>query len=147
MKQACEIAATALRIAAVFLLLTVGGNALAGEGPEDVMQWRGAFSGIEDTATVVATTNDEWRALWESIGETPPIALPPASIGVGVFLGQRNSGGYEVGPVAVALRENTITVLFEEVTPAPNALVAAAITTPYLIQLFPLAVAKIEAPE
>ncbi len=132
------------RIVAGALLSIVGGVALAGDGPEDVAQWRGAFSGVEAATTVVAVTETEWRELWSRIDEVPPLALPQASVGVGVFLGERKSGGYEVGPVTVALRENAITILYEEVTPAPNVFVAAAITTPYLIQLFSLDVAKIE---
>ncbi len=107
----------------------------ARETLEDAMQWRGNRSRVGDETSVVAVTQAQWEGLWRNVGREPPVALPDEAIAIGVFLGQRPTGGYLIDIVSAAESCAAFVVVYEERKPTGPVLMA--ITYPYLIRLFP----------
>ncbi len=87
---------------------------------------------------VVARTPFAWRALWEGIGRPPPVEFDASrEIAAAVFLGRRRTGGYGITIDSVERRGAFMVVRFQEVRPAPDAMVTQALTSPYLIRMMP----------
>ncbi len=99
------------------------------------MQWRGPRSRVAEETSIVATTQAEWEALWQSVGREPPVALPDGSIALGIFLGQRPTAGYLIDIVSAAESDGAFVVVYEE--RKPSGIVAMVITSPYLVRVFP----------
>ncbi len=99
------------------------------------MQWRGQRSRVAEETSIVATTQAEWQGLWRNVGRVPPIALPGETIAVGIFLGQRPTGGYLIDIVSAVESDGAFVVVYEE--RKPSGFVTMVITSPYLVRLFP----------
>ena len=100
---------------------------------------KGYRSGFSEAAQTIVRTQAEWNALWRkhSSIETNPSQAPAVDFGkeivVGVFLGQKPTGGYAVEIVSVERNDGTLTVSFREKVPPPGAILTQAFTQPFHI--------------
>jgi hypothetical protein len=98
---------------------------------------KGDRSGIRGPLQTVIHNQDEWNAFWKrhsSIDTNPP----PAPIidfdremVVGIFLGEKRTGGYEVEIVRVERRDSSLYFYYREESPPPGAMVTQALTQPF----------------
>jgi hypothetical protein len=98
---------------------------------------KGDRSGIRGPLQTVIRNQDEWKALWKrhSSTDTNP---PPApiidfdrEIVVGIFLGEKRTGGYEVEIVRAERRDSSLYFYYREESPPPGAMVTQALTQPF----------------
>ncbi len=121
----------------VFLLVAGCGGVTAANAQEET-EWRGSQGGKEAFSVVVARTAFAWRALWEGNGRTPPAEFDASrTIAAALFLGQRRTGGFGITIESIRRRGAFMVVRFEEIRPAPDAMVSQALTSPYLVRLIP----------
>jgi PrcB C-terminal len=98
---------------------------------------KGNRSGVREPLQLVIRTQDEWNAFWKrysSINTNPP----PAPIidfnremVVGVFLGEKSTGGYEVEIVRAERRDSSLYFYYREESPAVGAIVTQVLTQPF----------------
>jgi hypothetical protein len=102
---------------------------------------RGAQSRIDDARQVVARTVDEWSALWrQHAPDRPAPAVDFArEMVAGVFFGSQNSGGYAIEIVGAGSKGGSLIVQYRETRPAPDALAAQVITSPFHLAALPRA--------
>ena len=106
-----------------------------GPGINGRTDWFGAQSAATMDILVSARDERAWRILWQLVGQEPPGDLPEGAMAVGVFLGQRRSGGYTVAFESVALAEGTVIARYVETVPPEDAIVSQALTAPYAVRL------------
>lgn len=97
--------------------------------------WFGANSAASMDVLVTARDDRSWRILWQLVGNDPPGDLPEGAMAVGVFLGQRRSGGYTVAFDTVTLTEGEVIARYMETEPPADAIVSQALTSPYAVRL------------
>jgi hypothetical protein len=136
-------------------LLTGCGNAaawLAGEPPSTekaTMQgaaeglagrglWSGEMSQAQSQISMQARTEAEWLAIWQLVGQAPPGPLPDRLMALAVFLGARNSGGYNVSIVRIGMdrlagQRDQVRVEFREAK--PEGVAPMVITSPWSVVL------------
>lgn len=118
---------------------------------QEETEWRGGQGGKEVFSVVVARNPAAWNALWAGIGRPPPAEFDASrEIAAALFLGRRRTGGYGITIESVRRRGAFMVVRFQEVRPAPDAMVTQALTSPYLVRLipkteFPIAVERADA--
>lgn len=99
---------------------------------------RGVNSDIMEPRQVVVRTADDWRALWKShSAQPPPVVDFSRSVVVAVFLGSRPTAGFAVKITAIRTEGGTAVVEYVERRPAPDALVAQVLTSPFHIVTVP----------
>ncbi len=92
---------------------------------------------------VVARSAAEWAATWrdhEGPGDPPAVDGVDfaASMVVGVFAGQRPTGGFRVVPAAVKRDGGEMyAVAYEVVSPGKGCMVSQALTSPFLVLTVP----------
>ena len=98
---------------------------------------KGTYSGITEPSYAVIKGEDDWNNFWDRHvsniipkPDVPEIDFSKEMV-IGVFAGQKNSGGYEVEIVKILKEENSIKVLYKERVPLPDEVVTAVITQPY----------------
>ncbi len=96
---------------------------------------KGTLSGIERARQVAVRAETEWRTLWS---EHAPEQQPPrvdftTRTVIAVFLGSRNSAGFDVEITGVDRQGNGLTVRYRETRPDPSQMVAQIITAPFHI--------------
>jgi hypothetical protein len=99
---------------------------------------RGSDSQVENAKNVTVRTAADWRALWKEHSFSLPLPKVDFSkeMVVGVFLGMRPTGGHSVTITAVDLKGDELVVTYREETPAANAMVTQALTSPvHLVRL------------
>ena len=107
---------------------------------------QGSSSQILRPREVVANNADEWREIWRahSATNTPAETVDWSRfMVVGIFLGSRPSAGYSVAITAVTSRDGTTTVEYTERAPAPGAISAQVLTSPFHIVRIPRTTDKI----
>ncbi len=99
---------------------------------------QGAHSGIEKPDAVVVRSQEEWRQLWQRhmAPQSPTPALPVIDFGskmvIGVFLGQKPTGGYAIQVKSIERRPNTGPGVRVDVRkPQPSTMVTQAFTAPF----------------
>jgi PrcB C-terminal len=98
---------------------------------------KGYRSGIRESLQTVIRNRDEWNAFWKrhSTTDTHPVLAPIVNfdreIVVGIFLGEKSTGGYEVEIVRAERRDSSIYFYYREESPPPNAMVTQALTQPF----------------
>lgn len=108
-----------------------------------VLDWRGADSGVTEFHEVVVRSEEEWRALWKehTAHRVPPPPAPPVDFAtaqvVGVFLGQRPSGGYAVEILSVTDGGPERRVAYRETRPRADTLQITVLTQPYHLRVVP----------
>jgi hypothetical protein len=98
----------------------------------------GQQSGIESQREIVVRTAADWKALWKEHAPDEPMPAVDfsTSVVVGVFLGLRNTGGYQVTISSVDRQGKDVVVVWREQKPAPNTVVTQMVTFPFsLIRL------------
>jgi len=100
---------------------------------------QGQQSGIDVAKQVSARSVEEWDALWKAHagGRARPSVDFSKDIVAAVFLGSRPSGGYSVQIVGVRQEGAALVVSYKETRPAPDALTAQVLTSPYHIVAIP----------
>jgi hypothetical protein len=98
---------------------------------------RGDRSGIRGPLQTVIRNQDEWKALWKrhSSTDTNPSPTPIVDFNremvVGIFLGEKRTGGYEVEIVRTEQRDSLLYFYYREKSPPPGAMVTQALTQPF----------------
>jgi hypothetical protein len=128
--------ATLAILAVALLIAGCGMGAGSNDGSQAVAStdgWRDNYGGPGTEGWATATNQSEWLTLWASLGVEPPAALGDGLVGIGVFLGLRNTGGFGIAIDSQTNEDGTFFVRYREVTPGPGAIVTMALTAPYVI--------------
>jgi hypothetical protein len=120
----------------VAVQLNCGTAGLAQNSISLVTVQKGDFSGVREPLQAVIRTQEDWEKLWKRHAATAKPAGPPRidftnEMVVGVFLGEKHAGGYEVEITRAERRVSTLTVYYSEKEPASEAIVIQALTQPY----------------
>lgn len=104
---------------------------------------KGNFSGIGEALEAVMRTPTEWENLWKrhvSI-QSPPAPIPPVDFAkemvAAVFLGQKNTGGYEVEITKAQRNGPALQIFYNVKAPQPGGMAIQAITQPFHIVKMP----------
>ena len=94
---------------------------------------RGGVSDIQQPSEVVLKTAAELQQLWRQhgAGQAPPAVDFTTRMVVGVFLGSRMTGGFDVQITAAEIADGALVVRYTETTPGPGAMLAQVITAPF----------------
>lgn len=98
---------------------------------------KGYHSGIRGPLQTVIRNQDEWNALWKRHSSTdtnparPPIIDFDREMVVGIFLGEKSAGGYEVEIVRAERSDSSLYFYYREESPPPGAMVTQALTQPF----------------
>ena len=106
-----------------------------GPGINGRTDWFGAQSAANMDILVTARDERSWRIIWQLVGQEPPGDLPEGAMAVGIFLGQRPSGGYTVAFERVAVSGGQVVARYLETVPPTDAIVSQALTAPYAVRL------------
>ena len=104
--------------------------------PMDTVE-KGYRSGVRESLQVVIRNQDEWNAFWKrhSAIETNPPPAPSIDFNremvVGIFLGEKSTGGYEMEIVRAERRDSLLYFYYREKIPSPGATVTQALTQPF----------------
>jgi hypothetical protein len=110
---------------------------------------KGYRSGVRDPLQVVIRSQGEWNAFWKrhSVTNTNPAPAPNVDFDremvVGIFLGEKSTGGYEVEIVQAERRDSSLYFYYRETIPMPGAMVTQALTQPFHL----VRVAKYDNPQ
>ena len=104
---------------------------------------KGHRSGIRASSQVVVRNQAEWAALWKNHTSFEANAAPPPTIdfskeiAVGVFLGEKPTGGHEVEILRIDKEDGAgVSVSFVERQPPAGSVVTQAFTQPFhIVQL------------
>ena len=100
--------------------------------------WSGAQSSVLEVQQRVVTTQPEWLAVWEDIGEPPPTTFEPSMTAAAVFMGQRTTGGHAVKLKSIDSADSgNVVVACEFRKPAPGEGVTRGFVHPWLVVLLP----------
>jgi hypothetical protein len=100
---------------------------------------KGYRSGVHAPLQISARSPSEWTALWRQHtsmdSSSPPL---PAidfdkEIVVGLFLGDKPTGGYDMQISRVEHSNDGLTIYYREKTPPPGGMVTQALTQPFHI--------------
>jgi hypothetical protein len=98
---------------------------------------KGDRSGIRKPLQTVIRNQDEWKAFWKRHSSTDanptlaPIVDFDREMIVGIFLGEKSTGGYEVEIVRAERRDSLLYFYYREESPPPGAMVTQALTQPF----------------
>jgi PrcB C-terminal len=98
---------------------------------------KGSRSGIREPLQTVIRNRDDWNAFWKrhASTDTPPALAPIVDFDrqmvVGIFLGEKSTGGYEVEIVRAERRDSSLYFYYREESPPPGAMVTQALTQPF----------------
>ena len=111
---------------------------------------KGYRSGIRGPLQTIIRNQDEWNAFWKrhSYSTNTPSALAPIvdfdrEMVVGIFLGEKSTGGYEVEIVRAERRDSALYFYYREESPPSGAMVTQALTQPFHL----VKVAKYQDPQ
>ena len=132
-----------LGLVGVFFQLNCGSPALTQISvPLSTLQ-KGDFSGVREALQIVIRTQDEWDNLWKrysSIQANPP-PTPPINFAtemvVGLFVGEKSTGGYEVEITRAERRDSKLYLYYVEKSPPRDAMVTQVLTQPYHLVKIP----------
>jgi hypothetical protein len=108
---------------------------------------RGTASAIDEPREVVIRTPEEWTAVWRQHGASGPAPAVDFSklMVVGVFLGSRATGGYDVTIAGVTAGPGRArTVEYVERRPGRSDIVAQMLTAPFHLVSIPRDPAPVE---
>jgi hypothetical protein len=100
---------------------------------------KGYRSGVRESLQIVARNQAEWDSLWKrhlSVETNPPPT--PAidfnkQIVVGVFLGEKPTGGYDVEIIRAEQSDGALVIHYREKSPLPGSIAIQALTQPFHI--------------
>jgi hypothetical protein len=122
--------------------LNCGTAGLAQNSVPLVTVQKGVFSGVREPLQAVVRTHEDWDKLWKRHAAIGKSASLPAidfarEMVLGVFLGEKHAGGYDVEITRAERRDSTLTVYYSEKAPASDAVVIQALTQPYHLVRLP----------
>jgi len=98
---------------------------------------KGNFSGISEPLQVIGRTQEAWENLWKrhtSI-QSPRSPLPTVNFAtemvVGLFAGEKTTGGYDVELTRAELKDSNLYIYFAEKTPISGGMAIQALTQPF----------------
>ncbi len=120
-------------------------------GIDGYFEWTGTQAGVQGRTTLIARTEQEWQDMWQLAATPAPGPLPQGWMGIGVFLGMRQTAGYSVAIEGVTEQVTTdqrfiqqglpasreVVISYGERAPAPGAMSAQVLTSPYVIRIVP----------
>lgn len=104
-------------------------------------EWSGTTSQTTDPGEWIITEPDQWPEVWQvTHPEMPPPPAPSVdfsrSMVIGVALGERRTGGYEVRITEITETDTELLVQVEELSPPPDAITIMMLTQPFhLVQI------------
>jgi hypothetical protein len=100
---------------------------------------KGVMSNMDDARQASARSVDEWTRLWnQHAGErTRPNVDFSREVVVAVFMGTRPTAGFSIEIVRVREEGPALVVTYKETRPAPDALTAQVLTSPFHIVAVP----------
>jgi hypothetical protein len=100
---------------------------------------RGTQSGISNVRRVTIRGASEWEAIWAQHAATRerPVVDWEREMVVGLFMGQRPTGGFSTEIVGVEAQPETLIVRYRETQPAPGGMTAQVLTSPYHLVVVP----------
>lgn len=106
---------------------------------------RGTASQIDESRKVIVRTPDEWQAVWKehASSQLPAVDFSKTMV-VGVFSGTKPTAGYSVQISAVRRDGSKAVVEYAEQSPAPGAIVAQILTSPFHMVSIPRDVQDVE---
>jgi len=114
-------------------------------------EWSGTQASVQGRTTIVARTEQEWQNMWQLAATPAPGPLPQGWMGIGIFLGMRQTAGYSVVIEGVTEQVTTdqrfteqglpasreMVISYGERTPPPGTMTAQVLTSPYVIRIVP----------
>jgi hypothetical protein len=114
-------------------------------------EWSGTQASVQGRTTIVARTEQEWQNMWQLAATPAPGPLPQGWMGIGIFLGMRQTAGYSVAIEGITEQVTTdqrfiqqglpasreVVISYGERAPAPGAMSAQVLTSPYVIRIVP----------
>jgi hypothetical protein len=100
---------------------------------------KGYSSGVRESLQIVARNQAEWDALWKRHVSTEINPAPTPAINfdkeivIGVFLGEKPTGGYDVEIIRVEQSDGEMVIHYREKSPLPGGIVTQALTQPFHI--------------
>jgi len=96
----------------------------------------GVSSGIREPTRVVARTSREWLVVWARHAQPVGAVVPPPvdfsrDMVVGVFMGERDTGGYQIEITGVERTAEVLRVQYQVREPEPGAVLTQALTQPF----------------
>jgi hypothetical protein len=120
-------------------------------GIDGHFEWTGTQAGVQGRTTLIARTEQEWQDMWQLAATPAPGPLPQGWMGIGVFLGMRQTAGYSVAIEGITEQVTTdqrftqqglpasreVVISYGERAPAPGTMSAQVLTSPYVIRIVP----------
>ena len=104
---------------------------------------KGQYSGVREAVQIVIRDQDQWVAVWTRHSSKRTNPPPPPNIDfsvemvVGIFLGEKTTGGYAV-EITKAVRDgSSLRVYYREKSPAQDAIIIQVLTQPYHLVRLP----------
>jgi hypothetical protein len=100
---------------------------------------KGSRSGIREPLQIVVRSQTEWDTLWKRHVSTETNPPPPPAIDfnkqiiIGVFLGEKPTGGYDVEIIRAEQTNGTLVIHYREKNPPPGGIVIQSLTQPFHI--------------
>ena len=100
---------------------------------------KGYRSGVREPLQVVARNQNDWETLWRRHASVDVIPRPLPIIDfekfivVGIFLGDKPTGGYEAEIIRAELSNTDLVILYREKAPTGRGEVIQSLTQPYHI--------------
>jgi hypothetical protein len=126
--------------ALLFLGVLVLASACAGRMPGTPLSFstveQGNSSGIREPTRVVVRTAREWLVVWARHVQAVGAVMPPPvdfsrEMVVGVFLGQRETGGDQIEITGVEKTATVLRVQYQVREPEPGAVLTQVLTQPF----------------
>jgi hypothetical protein len=109
-----------------------------GKGGPVIAQWSGPYGGSSTGGLRELRTAEQWLAFWQQVGREPPRALDTSrEMGIALFLGEKTTGGYGAEITGVRVHEGRLVMVYRESSPAPDAMVTQALTSPWVVAIVP----------
>ena len=98
---------------------------------------KGFYSGISEPTQIVIRDQREWVALWgrHTRKQVDPPSAPPVDFSremvVGIFMGERGTGGYEIEITKVERAASRLHIYYRSKSPGSGAGLTQVLTQPY----------------
>jgi len=98
---------------------------------------KGQYSGVLEPSQIVIRTQNQWDNLWKRHSSRKVNPPPPPFVDfendmvVGVFLGEKRTGGYEVKITSAKRSNSNLYLYYREKSPPRDVMVTQALTQPY----------------
>lgn len=100
---------------------------------------KGYRSGVREPLQVTARSQSEWNTIWRKHASVESSSPPPPAIDfdkeivVGVFLGEKPTGGYDTTIVRAEQSNDELVIYYQEKAPAPGNMLVQAFMQPFHI--------------